>query len=119
MAAPVAWKKDHVASGELAGQQIVRRRTEGGFDFHPFLVGEAFDVVKAGAADDANAMIRHGRFIALARQKVASDFPGWRWRGDLLDWGRGTVSAHFEDGHRGWRVGRAFENRHAGGFSHQ
>ena len=77
MAAPVTGKKNHVAPGELAGQQIVRRRAERGFDLHPFLVGEAFDVVKAGAADDADAMIGHARFIASARPKVASIFQWW------------------------------------------
>jgi hypothetical protein len=36
VAAPVAGKKNHVASGELAGEQIVRRRAERGFDFTHF-----------------------------------------------------------------------------------
>ena len=59
MAAPVAGKKNQVTTVEFAGQQIVRGFAKWGFDLHPFLVGKAFDVVKAGATDDADAMTRH------------------------------------------------------------
>ena len=56
MAASVARQENHVAPGEFAGEQIIGRRAERRFDLHPFLVGEAFDVVKPGAADDADVM---------------------------------------------------------------
>ena len=56
VAASVARQKNHVASGEFAGEQIIGRRAERRFDLHPFLVGEAFEVVKSGAADDADSM---------------------------------------------------------------
>ena len=56
VAAPMPRQENHFASGEFAGEQIVGRRAEGRFDLHPFLVREAFDAVKSGAADDADAM---------------------------------------------------------------
>ena len=56
VAASVARKENDVASGEFAGEQIVGGLAERRFDFHPFLVGETFDVVKPGAADDADVM---------------------------------------------------------------
>ena len=56
VAAPVARQENHVAPGEFAGEQIIGRRAERRFDLHPFLVREAFDVVKSGAADDADVM---------------------------------------------------------------
>jgi hypothetical protein len=39
------------------------------------------------------------RDLCIIPAKTASDFPGWRWRGNLLDWAGGTVSSHFKDGH--------------------
>ena len=54
VAAPVARQKNHFAPGELAGEKFIRRRAERRFDLHPFLVGEAFDVIQAAAADDAD-----------------------------------------------------------------
>ena len=57
VAASVARQENNVAPGQLAREQIVRRRAKRRFDFHPFLIGEAFDVVKAGAANDADAML--------------------------------------------------------------
>jgi hypothetical protein len=56
VAAPVPRQKNHFASGEFAGEQIVGWRAEWRFDLHPFLVCETFDAVKPGAADDADAM---------------------------------------------------------------
>ena len=38
VAAAVPRQEDHVAPGQLAGEQIVRGRAEGRFDLHPFLV---------------------------------------------------------------------------------
>ena len=78
VAASVARQKDDIASGQFAGEQIIRWRTEGRPDLHPFLSCKAFDVIKTGAADDADAIIRHGGFIALAHPKVANVFPVWR-----------------------------------------
>ncbi len=54
MAASVAREKNHFAPGDFAGEQIIGWFSEWRFDFHPFLVGEAFDVVKPGAADDSD-----------------------------------------------------------------
>ncbi len=56
VAASVAREKNDLAPGEFAGEQIVGRFAERRFDRHPFLVGEAFDVIKPGAADDADSM---------------------------------------------------------------
>ena len=76
VAAAVPRQENHVAPGEFAGEQIVRGRAKGRFDLHPFLVGEAFDVVKAGAADDADAMFRHARiFNRETREKKATQIP--------------------------------------------
>jgi hypothetical protein len=52
---------------------------------------KAFNVVEAGAADDADAIIRHGGFIALARPKVANVFRDWRSCGNQIGCAYGTV----------------------------
>jgi hypothetical protein len=54
MAASVPWQEDHFAPGQAAGEKLIRRIPERGFDFDPLLLGEAFDVIKAAAADDAD-----------------------------------------------------------------
>ena len=61
VAAPVPRQEHHLAPGQLAGEEIVRGRAEGRFDLHPLLVGEAFDVIKPAAADDADTILRHAR----------------------------------------------------------
>lgn len=61
MPARMARKKNHFASGELAGEKIVGRRAERGFNFHPFLPGETFNVIQSAAANDSNSVIRHAR----------------------------------------------------------
>jgi hypothetical protein len=63
VATSVSRQKNHVTPGQFAGEQIVRRRPEGRFDLDPFLMGEALEIVKAGAADDADAMFRHARIV--------------------------------------------------------
>ena len=60
VATAVARQEYDVASGELAGEKLVRGGAEGGFDRDPFLAREPFDVVEAAAADDADAILRHG-----------------------------------------------------------
>ena len=45
---------------KLPGQQIVRGRAKGRLDLHPFLPGQTFDVIQSAAADNANAIVRHG-----------------------------------------------------------
>jgi len=60
VAAAVPGEKHDFAAGEPSGEQVVGGRAEGGFDLDPFLVREALDAVQSGAADDANAMFRHG-----------------------------------------------------------
>src|SRR5208282_5431213 len=42
---------------------------------HPFLSREAFDVVKAGAADDANFVFRHERFLTAKHLKQKLQIP--------------------------------------------
>src|SRR5476649_1317377 len=73
MAASVAREKNHVASGESAGEQFVGRRTEGRFDLHPFLAGEAFDVIQSAAADDADFVFCHGRILTKKLQIPSSN----------------------------------------------
>src|SRR5262249_46498086 len=60
MAAAVAGQEDNVAASELASKKIVRRPAKGSFDLHPFLVGESFEVIKAAAANNADAVDGHG-----------------------------------------------------------
>ena len=52
-------QKDHFPSGERAGEKIIRGRAEGRFHLHPFLPGEPFHVIKAAAANNANAIFFH------------------------------------------------------------
>jgi hypothetical protein len=54
VAAPVSRQENDFAPGNFSGEKIIRRRAEGRFDFHPFLVGEAFNVVKSGATNNSN-----------------------------------------------------------------
>src|SRR6266699_1835430 len=61
MAAAMTRQEDDIAPAQLAGKQIVRRRTKRRFNLHPFLFGEAFNVIQAAAPDDANAVLRHAR----------------------------------------------------------
>ena len=56
VAPPVAWKEDNLAAREFSAEQGIRRRAKRRADSGPFLVGEAFDVVKPAAANDADAM---------------------------------------------------------------
>ena len=60
---PCRARKTTLRPAEFAGEQIVRGRAKGRFDLDPFLVGESLEVVKAGAADDADAMFRHARIF--------------------------------------------------------
>ena len=57
VAASVPGQEDDVASGEFAGEEGVRGWAEGGVELDPFLAGEAFDLVEAAAADDADARL--------------------------------------------------------------
>ena len=59
VAAGVAWEEDDRATCELAREEFIRGIAEGRLDLHPFLVGEALDVVKPAAANDADAMCCH------------------------------------------------------------
>jgi hypothetical protein len=65
--APVSREKNHVAPAEFAGQKIIRRRAEGRFDFDPFLVGKAVDVIETCATDYAYAMFSHADFVTAKR----------------------------------------------------
>ena len=53
MAAAVAREEIDLAAGELAGDDGIAGRTEGGGEGDVPGVGEAVDLVKAAAADDA------------------------------------------------------------------
>ena len=55
----MAREKDDFASGQSAGEQIIRGRAERRFDRDPFLPGESFDMIEAAASDDANALGLH------------------------------------------------------------
>ena len=78
VAASVSRQENHVASGDFSGEQIVGRPAEGRFDFHPFLVGEAFDVVKSRAADDSDCdVLTWGIFNRETRERHENK----RWRG--------------------------------------
>src|ERR1700733_11444068 len=72
MAASVSRQENHFAPGNFSGEQIVRWRAEWRFDFHPFLVGEAFDVVKSRAADDSDSIFRHKFFYSIGGGRVTA-----------------------------------------------
>jgi len=74
VASPVSGQKDHVASGQIAREQIVRGRPEWRFDLHPFLVCEAFDVVKSRTTDDSNAMLWHAQPYSIDTLKSRHRF---------------------------------------------
>ena len=57
MSPRVARQENHFAPGKFAREQFIGRRTERGFDLHPFLVRESFKIVKPAAPDDADAML--------------------------------------------------------------
>ena len=61
VAAPVPGQKHDLAPRQLAGEETVRGRAKGRLDLDPLLLGKAFDMIEAAAADDADAMLRHGR----------------------------------------------------------
>src|SRR5450432_384222 len=69
VATAMAREKNNVAPGQFAGQQIVGGIAERSFDFYPLLVGEPFEIVKPGAADDADLMFCHGKFLTAKPSK--------------------------------------------------
>jgi hypothetical protein len=71
---PVPGQKNYVASGQFAREQVVRGRPEWRFDLHPFLVCEAFDVVKPRAANDSNAKLWHMRLYSIDAAKSRHRF---------------------------------------------
>ena len=54
MAASVTGQKSDLTASQRAGEKLIRGRPERRLDRHPFLVGEAFDVVKSAATDDTD-----------------------------------------------------------------
>src|SRR5690606_28002456 len=52
--AAMAGKEDDLAAFQSAGQEVTGRISERSFDFDPLGVDEAFDVVQAAPADNAN-----------------------------------------------------------------
>jgi hypothetical protein len=106
VAASVARQENDFASGDFSGEQIVGRFAEGRFDFDPFLLGEAFDVIKSRAADDSDFVFRHGKFLTAKGAKDTKKavkfifvFLGWRKANYLVVCGHGTVSQNFENRH--------------------
>lgn len=72
MPARVSRQEYNVATGELASEKLIRWRAERSFHRRPFLIRESFDVIKAAAADDSDAMLRfHARGL-------------WRSQGETL-----------------------------------
>jgi hypothetical protein len=59
VAARMAWEEDNFTARKLPGEEFIGGIAEGCFDLHPFLIGEALDVVKSAAANDADAMCCH------------------------------------------------------------
>src|SRR5262245_47961949 len=45
MFARMSWQKDHLASGKLACEQLIRGASKRRFHLHPFLPAKAFDVI--------------------------------------------------------------------------
>src|ERR1700759_598621 len=72
MSTSVARKKYDFALADSAGQHFIRWRAEWGFDFNPFLIGKAFDVIKAAAANDPNSIFIHRRSYISAAQRCES-----------------------------------------------
>ncbi len=70
MTAAVAREKDDIAPRETAGEEVVGGRAEGRPDLHPFLLGEALDVIEAAAADDADALVCHKSSCAAGRARA-------------------------------------------------
>ena len=66
MPAAMAREKHHFSASQRAGEQLIGSYSERRFYRAPFLVFKAFNIVKAAAADDADAVgeWRHGFFIA-------------------------------------------------------
>src|SRR5258706_186052 len=69
MAASMPGQKHHLASRQLPGQQLIRRRAKGSFDFDPLLLSKAFNMIQAAAADNADARLRHGPLYSIASER--------------------------------------------------
>jgi hypothetical protein len=65
VAPAVSRQENDLAAGESAREQGIRWRAEWGIDLPPFLLGETFEVVKSGAANDADFGIRHAKMMAF------------------------------------------------------
>ena len=87
VSARVPRKKNDLASGEFAGEEMVGWRTERGFDFNPFLAGQSFDLVKPAAADDPDAIIGHAARTVEYNPQFGEEF---------LDAIQGTVQGNRE-----------------------
>ena len=70
--AAVSRQEDHVASRESSGEKFIRRRAERGFHLQPFLVGEAFNVIQAAAADHTKHSFAHGKSRLLEKRRFVS-----------------------------------------------
>jgi hypothetical protein len=55
----VSRKEDNISSSQAASEELVGGRAERGFDAHPFLPGESFDLVQSTTSDNADSMFRH------------------------------------------------------------
>src|SRR6478736_6245937 len=75
MATRVAREENDFAARERAGEQFIRWRAKRRLDLDPFLIGEAFDVVKPAAADDADFVSRHGECLTTKDMKDTKKHP--------------------------------------------
>ena len=62
----MAREKRHIPSFQCSSQNFVGRIAEGCFDFDPFLVREAFDLVQAAAAYDSDSAHEEVRCLGVA-----------------------------------------------------
>src|SRR6478672_3897306 len=73
MSPPMTWQEHDVPTAQPTGQKIIRWLAERRFYFHPFLIGEAFDMIQPAAADNSDAMTRHARsYIIPAKWSEAN-----------------------------------------------
>src|SRR4051812_17851174 len=64
MTAPMPRQKNNLTPSQMAGQQIVGSIAKRRFDWSPFLIRKALDMIKSAAANNPNPMLRHARFYS-------------------------------------------------------
>jgi hypothetical protein len=66
--AGVARQENDFAAAQDSSQQLIGRIAKGRLDLQPFLIGEAFDVVEAAAADNTDARFFHAGGLVAGRE---------------------------------------------------